>query len=348
MLTKPVPSTVIKSLILKLLIILLVMCLVVAISKIITDMNNVDFLRFYGAIVIITALVGRWFMQDPTRNQPLPLIPSEPDPYEIAYLRSEEMGVAKVAVMDLSQRGYLQITEESIQQAKNHPDVSLLTTIQREAFDWFATPTTPRTSGWLLAKQLQPHCTVYQQQLQNKQLLTSEQMQVRKELVSFIGISIILMLGGFKLVVALLDDSHNVAYLIIVGIFSVYFLHSLSQIPRLSTLGKNYLKQLEVTFGQLKPKIQADIPETTFAQLKQKVEIGIPSELEYKLAVALYGFELLTGSRYDRYQNIFVPVINTAYGQNSSSGGCGGGGCSGGCSGSCGGGCGGCGGCGGD
>ncbi|ALF56231.1 hypothetical protein ACX27_03090 [Nostoc piscinale CENA21] len=308
-------------------------------------MNNVDFLRFYGAVVIITALVGRWFMQDHTRNQPLPLIPSEPDPYKIAYLRSQEMGVAKVAVMDLSQRGYLQITEDSIQQAENHPDVSLLTTIQREAFDWFTTPTTPRTSGWLLARKLQPHCTVYQQQLQNEQLLTSEQMQVRKELVSFIGISIILMLGGFKLVVALLDDSHNVAYLIIVGIFSVYFLHSLSQIPRLSTLGKNYLKQLETTFGQLKPKIQADIPEVTFAQLRQKVEIGIPSELEYKLAVALYGFELLAGSRYDRYQNIFVPVINTASRQNSSSGGCGGGGCSGGCSGSCcGGGCGGCGG----
>ncbi|MBU7583597.1 MAG: hypothetical protein KAF91_11915 [Nostoc sp. TH1S01] len=48
MLTKPVPSTVIKSLILKLLIISQVMCVVLAIAKIITDMNNVDFLRFCG------------------------------------------------------------------------------------------------------------------------------------------------------------------------------------------------------------------------------------------------------------------------------------------------------------
>lgn len=344
MLDKPVPSTITKSLILKLLIISLVMCVVLAIAKIITDMNNVDFLRFYGAVVIITALVSRWLIQDPTKNQPLPLIPSEPDPYEIAYLRSEETGVAKVAVMDLLQRGYLQITEDSIQQAENYPDVSGLTTIQREAFDWFATPTTPRTSGWLLARKLQPHCIVYQQQLQHQQLLTSEQVKVRKELVSFMGISIILMLGGFKLVVALLDDSNNAGYLVIVGIFSVYFLHSLSQIPRLSTLGKNYLKQLEVTFRQLKPKIQADILEATFTQFREKVKIGIPSELEYNLAVALYGFELLVGTRYDRYHNIFSPILNTANGQDSSSGGCGGG-CSGGCSG---GGCGGCGGCGGD
>ncbi|MBD2487073.1 TIGR04222 domain-containing membrane protein [Aulosira sp. FACHB-615] len=349
MLTKPVPSTVIKSLILKLLIILLVMCLVVAIAKIIPDTNDSEFLLFYGAVVTVTVLVSSWLVLDPTQNQPLPLIPLEPDPYKIAYLRSEEMGVAKVAVMDLSQRGYLQITEELIQQAENHPDVSLLTTIQREAFDWFTTPTTPRTSGWLLARQLQPHCTIYQQQLLNEQLLTSDSLKTRTELISWIGASIIVGLGGFKLVVTSLHSRNNMGYLVLMGIFSFYFLQSTCQITQhRSLLGVEYLKQLEATFKQLKQKIQADIPEATFAQLKQKVEIGIPSEFEYNLAVALYGFDLLAGTRYDRYQNIFVPVRATTSSQNSSSGGCGGGGCSGGCSGSCGGGCGGCGGCGGD
>jgi len=41
MLDKPVPNTITKSLILKLLIISLVMCVVLAIAKIITDMNAV-------------------------------------------------------------------------------------------------------------------------------------------------------------------------------------------------------------------------------------------------------------------------------------------------------------------
>ncbi|MBD2454436.1 TIGR04222 domain-containing membrane protein [Nostoc sp. FACHB-87] len=349
MLDKAVPSTITKSVILKLLIISVAIGSVVAIAKIIPDTNDSEFLLFYGAVVTVTVLVSSWLVQDPTQNQPLPLIPLEPDPYKIAYLRSQEIGVAKVAVMDLSQRGYLQITEELIQQAENHPDVSLLTTIQREIFDWFATPTTPRTSGWLLARQLQPHCTIYQQQLLNEQLLTSDSLKTRTELISWIGASIIVGLGGFKLVVTSLHSRNNMGYLVLMGIFSFYFLQNACQITQhRSLLGVEYLKQLEATFKQLKQKIQADIPEATFAQLKQKVEIGIPSELEYKLAVALYGFELLAGSRYDRFQNIFVPVINTAYKQNSSSGGCGGGGCSGGCSGSCGGGCGGCGGCGGD
>ncbi|MBD2298664.1 hypothetical protein [Nostoc sp. FACHB-190] len=48
MLDKPVPSTITKSVILKLLIISVAIGLVVAIAKIITDMNNVDFLRFCG------------------------------------------------------------------------------------------------------------------------------------------------------------------------------------------------------------------------------------------------------------------------------------------------------------
>ncbi|BAY15358.1 hypothetical protein NIES21_11750 [Anabaenopsis circularis NIES-21] len=351
MLDKPVPSTITKSVILKLLIISVAIGLVVAIATIVPDMPDPDFLLFYGAIVTITVLVSSWLVLDPTKNQSLPLIPLEPDPYKIAYLRSQEIGVAKVAVMDLSQRGYLQITEESIQQAENHPDISLLTTIQREAFDWFATPTTPRTSGWLLARQLQPHCTVYQQQLLNEQLLTSDNLKARTELIKWIGASIIVGLGGFKLVIASLHSRNNMGYLVLMGIFSFYFLQNACQITQhRSLLGVEYLKQLEATFKQLKQKIQADIPEATFAQLKQKVEIGIPSAFEYNLAVALYGFDLLAGTRYDRYQNIFVPVRTTTSSQNSSSGGCGGGGCSGGgCSGSCGGGgCGGCGGCGGD
>jgi uncharacterized protein (TIGR04222 family) len=343
MLDEPLPNSETKSIISKLLCGLLATLLVVAIAKIIADMHGPDFLLFYGAVVTITLLVSSWQVQDPTKGQPLPLIPAEPDPYEIAYLRSGEMGVAKVAVMDLSQCGYLQITEDSIKQAENHTDVSQLTTTQREAFDWFATPTTPRTSGWSLARQLQPHCTVYQQQLQNEQLLTSDTVKTRTKLISWIGNSIIVGLGGFKFVVASLHGRHNVGYLVIMGIFSFYLLQSVCQIPRVSSLGTEYLKQMEATFAQLKQKIKADIPEETFAQLKEKVAVGIPSEFEYKLAVALYGFEVLAGTRYDRYHNIFVPVINTSNSQNSSSGGCGssdGSGCGGG-------GCGGCGGCGG-
>ncbi|BAY09310.1 TIGR04222 domain-containing membrane protein [Calothrix sp. NIES-2098] len=345
---QPIPSSLTEAPKIKLLIATVAILVVVAIAKIVPDMRGTDFLWLYGAVITITLLGCAWLVQDSTKDQTLPLIPAEPDAYEIAYLRSQEMGVAKVAVMDLIQRGYLQIAEDSIKQAENHGDVSALTPIQREAFDWFAVSTQVRSSGYLLASKLQPHCAVYQQQLQNQQLLNSEQVKFWRQGIGGIGTLIIGGLGSFKLVVASLHGRHNVGFLIVMGFFSLQLLWTVCRTNRLSSLGGNYLKQLETTFGQLKQKIKADIPEGTFAQLKQKVEIGIPSSLEYNLVVALYGFEVLTGTRYDRYQNIFSPVMNTASWQsNGSSGGCGVGGCGGGGCGGDGGGCGGCGGCGG-
>ncbi|OUL37451.1 hypothetical protein BV372_02490 [Nostoc sp. T09] len=260
---QPIPSSQTQAPTIKLLIAAVAILVVVVIAKIVPDMRGTDFLVLYGAVITMTLLGSAWLVQDSTKNQPLPLIPAEPDPYEIAYLRSQEMGVAKVAVMDLIQRGYLQITEDSIKQAENHGDVSGLTPIQREAFDWFSVSTKVRSSGHLLASKLQPHCTVYQQQLQNQQLLNSEQVKLKTQGIGWIGTLIIVGLGGFKFVVALLNGHRNVGFLVVMGFFSLQLLWTVCQTNFLSSLGKNYLKQLETSFEQLKQKIKADIPEET-------------------------------------------------------------------------------------
>jgi uncharacterized protein (TIGR04222 family) len=334
MLDEPVPNSEKKSIIPKLLFGFLAILLVVAIAKIIADMHGPDFLLFYSVVITITLLVSVWLLQDPTKNQPLRLIPSEPDPYEIAYLRSEEKGVANVAVIDLIQRGYLQVSEHSISQATNHPDVSQLTPIQHQIFDWFVDSRTATEMLLVgsLTQDLQPHCIIYQQQLQNEQLLTSVPEKARRQLIGLIGMLLILTLGGFKLVVALVNGHSNVGVLIFMGFVATCWLSNISQIPpRLSSRGKKYLKQLE----------------ETFVQLKQKVKGEFPSEVDCNLVVAIFGVNALTGTRYDYYPKLVLPVM-TKTSSSSSSGGCGSSSsCGGGCNGSCGGGCGGCGGCGG-
>ncbi|MBD2775316.1 TIGR04222 domain-containing membrane protein [Iningainema sp. BLCCT55] len=326
----------------KLLISIVALSVLVAIAiptaSLIANMYGPNFLVLYGAVILITLAISGWLVQDPTKNQPLPLIPTTPDPYEIAYLQSQETGVVKVAVIDLIQRGYLEINEILIKQAKNHPNLDELTPLQREVFDWFSTSRTATEMVFLrsLTEHVQPHCS-YQQQLQSEQLLNTDEFKARKSLTGLIGTLIILGLGSFKLLVALAKGRHNVGFLILMGIISLYLLWCICQPPpRLSSRGKLYLKQLE----------------QTFAQLKQKVKTDLSSVLEYNLVVALFGVSALAGTPYDYHQKILSPVIKTTSSSSSSSGGCGsscggGSGCSSGSScggGGCGGGCGGCGG----
>lgn len=231
------------------------------------------------------------------------------------------------------QRGYLQvINKELIKIAENRLDPSRLTLIQRQVYNWFSIPRRANEMYFLrsLTEKVQPHCTVYQQHLQDEQLLNSDQVKAKRWLISRTGTCIILALGGFKLVAALANGHHNVGFLILMGILSVWVLWNIcKQIPRLSLKGEAYLKQLK----------------ETFRQLKQKVKTDFASEIDYNLVVALFGFDALAGTHYDYFQKILSPVITTRTSSTSDSGGGCGGGCSSGssCGSSCGGGCGGCG-----
>ena len=55
----------------------------------IADMYGPSFLIFYGAVIAATIAASWWMMRqrDSTTGIPPPDVPSEPDPYEIAYLR---------------------------------------------------------------------------------------------------------------------------------------------------------------------------------------------------------------------------------------------------------------------
>ncbi|MBD2565146.1 MULTISPECIES: TIGR04222 domain-containing membrane protein [Nostoc] len=318
----------------------------------IADMYGPDFLLFYCSVVVITLVVCWRLVQDPTKNQPLPLIPAEPDPYEIAYLRSQETGIADVALFDLIVRGYLQFSEQSISQVPNHPDASHLQPIEREIFDKLSSSSTVQTSLWLATQSIQTYSNAYEEKLQNEQLLYASQWQERNIKVGLIGAMIIFSLGGYKLLIALGKGRSNVGFLVAIGVLSIIFLlWFVSRHTPLSHRGKIYLQQLQ----------------QTFTRLQQKAKYDIPSVFDYNLLVALFGVEALAGTSYDSYYKAFFPPIfsrTVSTGSRSSGGSCSSSsGCSSSCSSSssdsscsssscssssCGGGCGGgCGGCGG-
>ncbi|WP_237994967.1 TIGR04222 domain-containing membrane protein [Nostoc sp. UHCC 0870] len=313
----------------------------------IADMYGPQFLLFYGCVIAITLFVCWLLIQDPTKNQPLRLIPTAPDPYEIAYLRFQKAGVANVALFNLLVQGYLKISRKSITHAPNHPDISQLQPIEQQVFQKFAVPTAAITSLRSASESVESYCHIYEQQLHNEKLLYPgdwQSWQAWQMKVGLMGAMIISSLGGYKLIIALAKGRYNVGFLIIMAVVSIIWLFGqVNRRSRISYRGYKYLQQLEEAFAPLKSKSK---------------NFGVVcSPLEYNLLIALFGMNALDGTTYYSYYQAFFPPMtssttkttrttsssNSSSGSSCSSSSCSSSSCS---SSSCGGG-GGCGGCGG-
>ncbi|MBE9206810.1 TIGR04222 domain-containing membrane protein [Nostoc sp. LEGE 06077] len=259
----------------------------------VADMYGPNFLLLYGIVIIATLLLCGRLAQDPTKNQPLPLIPAEPDPYKIAYLRSQAKGIAHLVLFNLVQQGYLQVSGQTISKIPSHPDTSNLEPIEKQVLERFSEPATAKISLLLATECVQSFCIAYQEQLHDEKLLYAGKWQIRNVKVSLIGAMLILSLGGYKLLIALDKGRYNVSFLIVMGVCSIIYLLwfvSKHHSP-LSHLGKRYLQQLQ----------------TTFAQLIKKARYHIPSLFDYNLLIAIFGVEALAGTSYDSYYKAFFP-----------------------------------------
>lgn len=319
----------------KLLICILAFLAVVVISNPIANpianMYGPDFLLFYAFVIGITLVICWCNVRylDPPTQVALPLIPTKPDPYEIAYLRGGENEVTRLAIFDLIQRGYLQIAGDYIEKAHDQPHPSNLSAIERDVFSWFSSPRKAREIFQLsLPLSVKQHCTIYEQRLQNEKLLLPDELKRIAERVNWIGILIILGLGGYKLSVALVNGRFNVVFLIIMGFISLVLLGIVSNPPRLSHRGRAYLYLIQQTFAGLKGQVSSAAPNST--------------DLSLMLPVAVFGVGMLAGTPYGDFEQMFHRSTTTSSGTGCG-GSCGGG--DGGGDG--GGGCGGCGGCGG-
>ncbi len=307
----------------------------------IADMYGPAFLLFYGLMIGFTVLMC-WILlrqSDSTASLPLPHIPLQPDPYEIAYLRGGENEVVRVVIFNLIQRGYLGVaegTKPQIERLSRHPDPRYLTQIERSVFDWFSMPHPAEAifQSRALPSKIEESIARYEQQLRREQLVMPPDVEDTARGLRLTGLLVIIGLGGYKLLVALAKGRTNVAFLIIMGLAGGWILWKICQLPWLSRRGQAYLERLQSAFEGLKdraPMIGAAAADPSLP-----------------LLVGVFGVEVLAGTFYDNYQSMFRRAATSggSWGGDgsfsscgSSCGSCGGGGCGGGC-----GGCGGCGG----
>lgn len=190
---------------------------------------------------------------------------------------------------------------------------------------------------------------MYQARLESQQLLTGEDMRIRLKPWKLGAYLLILVLCFYKLIAALLNGYTNVIFLVIFGIAGVLLTKFVSNLPRLTKLGKQHLERLQLAFDSLKTKTQT---VNQFAgQPQNSVQPAFAGVDPLLLGVGVFGGAFLAGTAYDSYNQAFQRAQNQTAagscgsgcgtscssdgGSSSCSGGssCGGGGC-GGCGGS--------------
>jgi uncharacterized protein (TIGR04222 family) len=312
----------------------------------ITDFNAREFLTFYALFILVVWMVRSWFdwQSDQTLDDTW-TPPGAVNPYDVAYLRGGANELARVAIVGLAERGFLDVRAQAIGQATGHPNPASLTSLERSVFDFFEPERTVRDIEQAgLRVRVNAHVLSYEERLQSQQLLSPPNVVHAARRSAFLAAATIVVVGFARFLVAL--ERHRPAgFLIAMGIVGAIVV-GWPSIGRLSRRGKAYLNSLRGTASSFNAR-GAESSDTTLL-----------------MASALFGMTALSGSPHEDLGEMFTRQKASSGdssggaagwfggggdGGGGSDGGGGGGGGSdgGGGGGSCGGGGGGCGGCGG-
>ncbi len=240
----------------------------------VADIYGPFFLLFYPMAIgaVILACYRSVRSVDRTRDMEPPEIPAKLDPYEIAYLRGGENEVARVAILSLTQRGLLQITESrdwssttaailrEVDRGRT-PEPGELLLIEACIMKWSGFPATGaqifQPKG--IPALLKGSCDHYQDNLADKELLAPPGMKQLGGWLWWFGSALIFGLGGCMLAVALAQGPSNAGlFLFIMAIMAVVGVIALApaclSFARTSHRGKAYLEQLELAYDRLRSK----------------------------------------------------------------------------------------------
>lgn len=295
---------------------------------------------------------------DTTHHLPVPQVPVDFDPYEIAYLRGGPSELVRLIFMNLVSRKYLHtrggplgVLNQVISVVPGHPPPEDLDPSERLVFGWICGQTTADILYPVLPKTLEREAgSEYQRDLQARQLLVSPDQHPKIWRAALSAFSLIAVLAIYNLFVAASQRSVGHALLLIV--LAVTFLIPIvlmSHSRRLTALGRKYLARLQQALKGLQNRIASRAAQDRNDLLiLAAAAFGIGS-----LASASYGYDLEGDKEVDSRKK-----ADSQSGNGDGGSGCGGdtGSASGGgvsadggagCGDGGGGGCGGCGGCGG-
>src|SRR5579883_921038 len=79
----------------------------------IAEMRGPEFLLVYFLFIVLVCLwAWYWARRIEFVSATVPVVPSRPDPYEVAFLRGGRRGLAEVICFSLIERGLLELTED--------------------------------------------------------------------------------------------------------------------------------------------------------------------------------------------------------------------------------------------
>ena len=140
------------------------------------------------------------------------------NPYDVAYLRGGADELARVAIVGLAERGFLEVRAQTIGQAAGHPNPATLTALERSVFDFFEPERTVRDIERVrLRVRVNAHVLSYEERLQSQQLLSPPNVIHAARRSAFLGAASIAVVGVARFLVAL--ERHRPAgFLIAMGI----------------------------------------------------------------------------------------------------------------------------------
>lgn len=305
------------------------------------------FLALFIVFIIVTIAVLAIARSniDKTDRLPIPAIPPDVDPYEIAFLRGGENELARSVIFSLVQKGFVEIasTDKSglVRRVDNGPDPSSLSAIEAVAFNWVGSSKEAKKvfAAGGLAERLSRHNAKYELSLANRQFLMPGEWKARARKLSVVAALLIAGLGGYKILAAVLSGRYNVIFTVVLIIVGGIITLAMGGLPRMTKLGKQYIERLQAAFEDLKFRSQAPYLGAD-ARKPALAEGGYSGIDPLLLSVGVFGTGILAGTMFASYNDAFA-----RHQAASGSGGCGsscGSSCGSGCSSGCGGGCGGC------
>ncbi|SPJ14266.1 membrane hypothetical protein [Syntrophobacter sp. SbD2] len=258
----------------------------------VANMKGVEFLRFYIATMAAALIFGWWFIRkgDSTREEAALPLPANPDPYELAYLRGGVQEVIRLAVFKLVQVRSLAAAAKNrrIGRVEGSSEPQSMSDMERVVYRELSVPQKMASVCKRLSTEFKELCYPLETRLNGERLLVVDSFISRARLTKTALLLFIVLLSGYKLVVALSRGRTNVMFLVFSAFIGVILTVKIFAAPRLSARGRDYLKRFQ---KELKDQKNAVVPDT---------DIENPA---LTLLVALSGFAVLHGTPYALRKN---------------------------------------------
>src|SRR5688572_2811832 len=191
------------------------------------SMEGVTFIVLFIIFNVFTlAIVGILRSNiDDTDKLPAPAIPPRVDPYEVAFLRGGVNEMARSLIFSLVQKGYAEILpgekEGRIRSREVSPDTSGLSDHECAALNWLGAERDAKEvfdDATGLTHTLQQAVAQYEIDLTSRRFLVPDEYRAKAKRYALAAVALIVAIGGYKTVVALIAWRYNIIGAIVVTI----------------------------------------------------------------------------------------------------------------------------------